>query len=558
LLKASSGDLEAVVKTLDTDPNVSRIVEELKNDAAKRRRRLGSPIASERLDSAGRHPNHQVVPHSIEMSLTLDSAEVERVSHLTDRNQIRYSLDELMSYDDLDFVHNAYQAILKRTPDPEAMISALEGLRTGKLNKLEMLVEMTASQEGRAKGVRVSGLWSLRVARALCRLPLLRFIANPVLGFLEWRPITGDLQRIQNSISSRQRSLAESLTDTADTLQKSLGLLGEQKQTLELWLKRLSDATKHGEETLNEEVRQRKQQFVDRTEEIEDLRRVYNKYRTQVELTEKDLKREMDHLFRKYQEVKTELIYQTQRLGALERGSEPVTSSPARANPGMARDSALDAFFASFDEHFRGDREVVKERLRAYLPLIREHDAGSEAAPILDVACGRGEWLEVLKEEKLCASGVEINQVLVNQCCELGLMVQQAELIEYLRGAAAESLGAVSAFHIIEHLTVEDLVTFLDHTLRVLRKGGLLLLETPNPQNVLVGSCNFYFDPTHRNPIPLPVLKFLVESRGFVVVKTFLLNPSDEKPLSGNSEFVERFNQYFYGPMDYAIVARKI
>jgi O-antigen chain-terminating methyltransferase len=323
-------------------------------------------------------------------------------------------------------------------------------------------------------------------------------------------------------------------------------------------LKRLSDATKHGEETLNEEVRQRKQQFVDRTEEIEDLRRVYNKYRTQVELTEKDLKREMDHLFRKYQEVKTELIYQTQRLGALERGSEPVTSSPARANPGMARDSALDAFFASFDEHFRGDREVVKERLRAYLPLIREHDAGSEAAPILDVACGRGEWLEVLKEEKLCASGVEINQVLVNQCCELGLMVQQAELIEYLRGAAAESLGAVSAFHIIEHLTVEDLVTFLDHTLRVLRKGGLLLLETPNPQNVLVGSCNFYFDPTHRNPIPLPVLKFLVESRGFVVVKTFLLNPSDEKPLSGNSEFVERFNQYFYGPMDYAIVARKI
>jgi hypothetical protein len=150
LLKASSGDLEAVVKTLDTDPNVSRIVEELKNDAAKRRRRLGSPIASERLDSAGRHPNHQVVPHSIEMSLTLDSAEVEPVSHLTDRNKIRYSLDELMSYDDLDFVHNAYQAILKRTPDPEAMISALEGLRTGKLNKLEMLVEMTASQEGRA------------------------------------------------------------------------------------------------------------------------------------------------------------------------------------------------------------------------------------------------------------------------------------------------------------------------------------------------------------------------------------------------------------------------
>ena len=83
-------------------------------------------------------------------------------------------------------------------------------------------------------------------------------------------------------------------------------------------------------------------------------------------------------------------------------------------------------------------------------------------------------------------------------------------------------------------------------------------METPNPENVMVGSCNFYFDPTHRNPLPNAVLRFLVESRGFIVVESFGLNPSDEKPLAADSEVARRFNQYFYGPMDYAIVARKV
>jgi O-antigen chain-terminating methyltransferase len=93
--------------------------------------------------------------------------------------------------------------------------------------------------------------------------------------------------------------------------------------------------------------------------------------------------------------------------------------------------------------------------------------------------------------------------------------------------------------------------------MRVLIPGGVVILETPNPRNVLVGSCNFYFDPTHRNPIPAEILQFLLESRGFCDPQLLLLNPSSEEPLSGDSELVKRFNQYFYGPMDYGIVAWK-
>jgi len=81
------------------------------------------------------------------------------------------------------------------------------------------------------------------------------------------------------------------------------------------------------------------------------------------------------------------------------------------------------------------------------------------------------------------------------------------------------------------------------------------MLETPNPRNVLVGSCNFYFDPTHRNPLPSEVLQLWVETRGFDAIKVLPLNPSDAMPVPGDSEIVNRFNQYFYGPMDYGLIA---
>jgi ubiquinone/menaquinone biosynthesis C-methylase UbiE len=541
------------VKTFDSQENVTRIVEELKNDAAERRRRLTS-IANAGKEKADSHSdNYQILPEAFAPPLTF-------ASPFADKNQIRYPLQELLAYDDREFVHNAYHAILKRPPDPKALVSALEGLRSAKFDKIDILLDMTASLESRQKGVHISGLRSHRFARTLCRLPLVRHIANPVYGLFQWRSYAREQQRSQALVFTQQQRLVEFLNDNHLVLQDSLRLLEEQKQRVEVLFGRLGELTRYAEERLNEETMQRQQQFTDRTAEIEDVRRVYNKYRTQVELTEKDLKREMDHLFRKYQEVKTELVYQKQRLASLEQGTGSIATEtiPSSGNDRTIRAYDLDPFFASFDEHFRGDRQKVKQRLRTYLPLIREYGAGNENAPILDVACGRGEWLELLKEENLRAIGFDTNSVLVSQCREGGLDVVQSELIQYLHGVADGSLGAVSAFHIVEHLSVEDLIAFLDHTLRVLRVGGLLLLETPNPENVLVGSCNFYFDPTHRNPIPSPVLKFLVESRGFVIVQVFELNPSDEKPLTGDSELVRRFNQYFYGPMDYAIVARKV
>jgi O-antigen chain-terminating methyltransferase len=218
----------------------------------------------------------------------------------------------------------------------------------------------------------------------------------------------------------------------------------------------------------------------------------------------------------------------------------------------------LEAFYVAFEDHFRGSREDILNRLKVYLPLLEEAKVGTLDAPILDVGCGRGEWLELLSQSGYTARGIDLNRVMVEQCKARNLDVSESDVIAYLQSLPDTSFGAVTGFHIIEHLPFETLVRLLDETVRVLKPGGLAIFETPNPENVLVGSCNFYFDPTHCNPLPSPMIKFLVEARGLCKAKIINLHPYPETFKVNGSELAERFNEYFYGSQDYAIVGYKL
>jgi 2-polyprenyl-3-methyl-5-hydroxy-6-metoxy-1,4-benzoquinol methylase len=220
----------------------------------------------------------------------------------------------------------------------------------------------------------------------------------------------------------------------------------------------------------------------------------------------------------------------------------------------------LDALYVSFEDQFRGTREDIKGRFRVYLPLLTEAKLGSDAMPILDVGCGRGEWLELLQEEGLRAQGIDVNRVLVGECRDRGLAVTEGEAIAFLATLPPQSLGAISGFHVIEHLSLDALIRLLDETVRVLKPGGMAVFETPNPENVLVGSCNFYLDPTHRNPLPSSMVKFIVESRGLCRVEIMNLHPypKSSRVEEGGLDVAQRFNEYFYGPQDYAVVGWKV
>lgn len=218
---------------------------------------------------------------------------------------------------------------------------------------------------------------------------------------------------------------------------------------------------------------------------------------------------------------------------------------------------ALDALYATFQDVFRGSRENIKTRLRAHLPRVKTAGVGTDAMPIVDLGCGRGEWLELLRDEGLRARGVDLNRVSIAGCREMGLEIVERDAIAYLRSLPDMTVGAVTGFHIIEHLPFDGLLRLLDEAYRVLKPGGLAIFETPNPQNVLVGSCTFYLDPTHRNPLPAGLMKFMMEMRGFLEVEIVCLHPYPEEFRVSGSDLADRFNDYFYGPQDYAVVGHR-
>ena len=238
----------------------------------------------------------------------------------------------------------------------------------------------------------------------------------------------------------------------------------------------------------------------------------------------------------------------------------------------MAREQSqlLDPLYASFEDRYRGTRAEIKERQRIYLSRLNAATAAADQAPVVDIGCGRGEWLELLKEAGIAGRGFDLNRVAVEESRARGLNVELADGLEALAALAPRSCSAVTGFHIIEHLPFESVVKLLDEALRVLRAGGVLILETPNPANLLVAAERFYLDPTHQKPcVPLTV-QFVAEQRGLVNVEIVRIRqpnqlPNPLEPLPEDHPLAQRLNPLIdlattrlYGAGDFAIIGRKV
>jgi len=261
--------------------------------------------------------------------------------------------------------------------------------------------------------------------------------------------------------------------------------------------------------------------------------------------------------------MKNSLVKLGQRIKGITKGAVKSVEKISRDKLQDLTDEIsydLDALYVFLEDNLRGNRKEIKERFQIYIPIIKEANVGMKNSPILDIGCGRGEWLELLKEADLHARGLDSNKVMVKICKERGLDVTESKVLSFIENVSDNSLGAVTGFHLIEHYGFDFLIKLLDEILRVLKPGGLVILETPNPNNVLVGSCSFYLDPTHNKPIPSSLIKLVLESRGFSKVRVMNINPfkDDFKIKEDKSETSKRFNDYFYGPQDYAAVGYKI
>jgi O-antigen chain-terminating methyltransferase len=176
----------------------------------------------------------------------------------------------------------------------------------------------------------------------------------------------------------------------------------------------------------------------------------------------------------------------------------------------------------------------------------------------VDVGCGRGEWLELLGELGIPALGIDMNAAMVDACIASGCAAKVDDAIAYLQQQPAGCLAGVTGFHIIEHLPFETLIALFDAAYAALADGGILIFETPNPENMIVGSCNFYYDPTHRNPIVPAVAEFIATQRGFSKAEILRLHPFPEDyRVKGEGFSGDIINKFFFGAQDFALIAWK-
>ncbi len=213
-----------------------------------------------------------------------------------------------------------------------------------------------------------------------------------------------------------------------------------------------------------------------------------------------------------------------------------------------------DGFYRAFEGRYRGSRELISTRLTAYLPFVKPLLAVYPSATAIDLGCGRGEWLELLSETGFKPTGVDLDSGMLEACFERRLQVEQGDALAYLSALPDESHAVVSAFHFVEHVSFDQLRTLVAEALRVLKPGGLLIMETPNPENIVVATRNFYLDPTHQRPIPSMLLAFVAEYAGFARVKTLRLQESKELV---NRDDVTLQDVFSGASPDYAVVAQK-
>jgi SAM-dependent methyltransferase len=234
--------------------------------------------------------------------------------------------------------------------------------------------------------------------------------------------------------------------------------------------------------------------------------------------------------------------------------------------------------YVGFEDQFRGSPEEIRRRVVEYLPIflgIGDQGSGIKASDVLDVGCGRGEFLALLREQDITARGIDVNPAMVDVCRALGLDAVTADALGYLRGVPDGSLGGLFAAQVVEHLEPRYLMQLLDAAFDKLRPGAPIVLETINPACWFAFFESYIRDLTHVRPVHPDTLKYLLIASGFQHVEIRYRAPYPETDklqavaagrrapagfedlVATVNENVEKINRLLFTYMDYAAVGRR-
>lgn len=256
--------------------------------------------------------------------------------------------------------------------------------------------------------------------------------------------------------------------------------------------------------------------------------------------------------------LREQIARASDRFSAIEQRIAAVPPAPGSSATHEPDSSLFPSWYLALENSLRGGMSDIEARLERYLPYLACAQVGQPGWPVLDLGCGRGEWLRLLRKRGLLARGVDTNPAMLDEARKEGLDVSNVDLITALRSAEASSVGAVTAFQVVEHLDQNTLLALFQQALRVLQPGGVLLLETPNPENLQVGAYSFWLDPTHVRPIPPPLLAHSASYFGFIDVAIVRSNPwREDLRLDAEGDAARHFDKLMFSGQDYALIARK-
>lgn len=237
-------------------------------------------------------------------------------------------------------------------------------------------------------------------------------------------------------------------------------------------------------------------------------------------------------------------------------GTPQTTNAPrTTVNSTVADNHHYDSFYKKFEDKFRGSESLIKERVIEHLSLFQSLPNNIKKKRVVDIGCGRGEFLSIMKENNFDAIGVDMNGDMVERANKLGYSAVQNDALSFLTKQDSGSLAAVTGFHIVEHIPFEPLMDIFAECYRTLARGGFVLFETPNPHSLTVGANTFYTDPSHLKPVPPELLSFMLEYTGFKseIVPLHRLAPE----INTSSEALRNVFESVYGFADYAVIATK-
>lgn len=422
----------------------------------------------------------------------------------------RYAIEDFAALDDEDFLRNAYRVILGREIDGVGLGTRLPALRSGQTTVVRVLFSLSRSAEGRARGVKVRWLLPAAVLDRASTLPVIGKIFEPLQRFIVRSP----MQRRLANLSVRQ-------FQTIDSVNLALAAIRKNQLNLD---QRMLQA-----EQLAEATRQR----------AEDASNTAINALTEMRAT------------------RMEIANQRAAISQLIASARENLPETTREQVDAIEDASLDSLYVAFENRFRGSTDEIARRQERYLPIFRATQPVVAGGTVLDIGCGRGEFLSLLKKHNFSPRGLDLNAAMVAEARARGHDVVEGDAIAWLESQPDNSLAAITGFHIVEHIPFKSLVRLLDSARRVLAPGGIILFETPNPENLVVGACTFHYDPTHMRPLPPDYLRFIAEARGFadgrIIRKDEDCNLAE--PESGFAP--EEINDWFRQPPDYALYARK-